>query len=126
MINLQLLIGFIGVILINSCYLPQLIKTIKSKKAGDISLMFYLLLISGMFFSLTYAISRRDIVYVVSGISSIIQSGLMIFLKIKYTKVAQKRDEEHNQKEREIVANAVLTGFTPESEPKKEKDIWGD
>ncbi len=126
MMNLQMLIGFIGVVLINSCYLPQLIKTIKSKKAGDISLMFYILLISGMFFSLTYAISRKDIVYIVSGISSILQSGFMIFLKIKYTKLAKEEKEKSDARERDVVANAIVAGFTSEIEAKKEKDIWGD
>ncbi|RKX60230.1 MAG: glutathione synthetase [Thermodesulfobacteriota bacterium] len=81
---LEAYIGYVGMILINICYLPQLIKTIKTKDVSSISLSRYLLLTSGLVCYLIYSLIRKDMVYNISNIVSTLQSLLMIFLILKY------------------------------------------
>ena len=77
-------IGFIGMIFINSCYAPQLYQTIKTKKARDINLRFYSLLLIGLFFYMVYAILISNIVYMTANTLSIIQGGLMLYFSRRY------------------------------------------
>ena len=77
-------IGFIGMIFLNICYLPQFIRTIKTKKVKDVSTTYYLCLFCGLTMYLIYSIINRDIVYFISNVSSLTQTTIMLFLIRKY------------------------------------------
>jgi len=77
-------IGLLGMICINICYIPQVLKTAVTHNVSGISLPFFLLLFTGLFLYLIYAIKRRDIIYIISNISSLIQSFLMICMVILF------------------------------------------
>jgi MtN3 and saliva related transmembrane protein len=78
------LIGFLGVFLINLAYLPQLYKTIKTKKARDISVPFYILILLGIVAYLVYAVLIENVVYMVSNTVGLISPILMIYYGAKY------------------------------------------
>ena len=46
--------GWFGAFLFATCAIPQVVKTWKSKKAGDLSLLFLLLWLGGELFSMVY------------------------------------------------------------------------
>jgi MtN3 and saliva related transmembrane protein len=80
------LIGSIAGFLSSVTFLPQVIKTYKSKSAKDISLPMFLIVISSVILWLIYGalISNRPIIYTNSAV--LIMGVIMIVLKLKYGK----------------------------------------
>ncbi len=58
------ILGFMGVILIVLCILPQLTKIIRTRQVRDISLPFWILMVGGLLFQLPHALSTKDPVYI--------------------------------------------------------------
>jgi MtN3 and saliva related transmembrane protein len=79
-------IGIVAGIFTSASLLPQLIKLIKSKKAGDISMFFLLLLITGLGLWIWYGIIRSDIPIIATNSFSFLVNGLMIILGLRYKK----------------------------------------
>jgi len=79
-------IGFVGMLFLNLCYLPQFIKTLRTKEVDDLSIKYYLLLGTGLTFYLIYSIIRRDLVYFISNVSSLTQTIIMLGLIWRYRK----------------------------------------
>jgi len=73
-------IGFTGMLFLNLCYLPQFIKTLRTKEVKDLSITNYIMLSIGLNFYLIYSIIRRDLVYFISNVSSLTQSLMMLGL----------------------------------------------
>jgi len=77
-------IGFVAAICTSISALPQVIKTIKTKKTEDISFWMYALLIVGVFLWLIYGILTQDApIYVANSITFLIV-GIVLACKIKY------------------------------------------
>ena len=72
--------GFAGMVILNIAHLPQLFKTINVRDVSGISLPFYLTLFTGLVIYLVYAIKRKDVIYIISNVSSLCQTGLMIIM----------------------------------------------
>lgn len=79
-------IGFIGMVIIQSSYAPQIYQTVKTKKSRDINLKFWTVLLAGFMFYLLYALLISNIVYITANIIAIIQAGLMLYFSRKYKK----------------------------------------
>lgn len=77
-------IGIVAGILTACSMLPQVIKTIKEKKAEAISLKMLLVLISGLVLWVVYGIMRNDWPLIATNSFSVLINVLMIFLRIKY------------------------------------------
>ena len=78
------ILGLIAAALTTSAYVPQVIKAIKTKETGDISLGMYVTLIIGVVLWLVYAFLIWNIpLLVANGISLVISTWILI-LKIKY------------------------------------------
>jgi len=77
-------IGFIGMFLVQSSYIPQIYQTIKTKKSRDLNLRFWSILWIGFCFYLAYALLILNIVYIVSNIIALTQSGLQLYLTRRY------------------------------------------
>ena len=78
------LIGLVAAICTTSSFLPQVIKTLKSKKTEDISLLMYAILTMGLFLWLVYGFILSDVPLILAnGISFSLAMSVLI-LKIKH------------------------------------------
>lgn len=79
------LLGYIASLLIIICYLPQIIKIIRTKEAKDISIEMYLLLLSGQILYTFYGILKKDIpiivVNLIGGTFNLFIIGLSLYYK---------------------------------------------
>ena len=80
------LFGWMGIFLVNVAYLPQIIKTLRLRKTGQISPLFYLSIAAGIVSYEIYALWRNDPVFITSNILGLIQPCLMIYLSVKWRK----------------------------------------
>ena len=77
-------IGIIAGLLTASSMLPQLIKTIREKKAEEISVLMLLVLISGVALWIWYGVMKKDLPIIATNSVSLFINGLMIFFRIRY------------------------------------------
>jgi len=66
--------------------IPQLIKVLKEKKAGDVSLWMLLVLFVGLGLWVYYGILKADMIIIASNVFSFIINALLAFFAIKYKK----------------------------------------
>ncbi len=78
------LLGLIAAICTTASFLPQVIKTLKSKKANDISLLMYAILTIGLFLWLVYGIALRDIPLILANGVSFSLAMSVLLLKIRH------------------------------------------
>jgi MtN3 and saliva related transmembrane protein len=64
--------------------LPQLIKTLKEKKAEDVSLKMLVCLMTGVALWLVYGILRKDLPIMLTNALSLLLNTTMVVLRIKY------------------------------------------
>lgn len=77
-------LGFIGGVLINLAFLPQVYRLFKLKSAREISLPFTSMLIFGGLFWLSYGISEAKASIIVTNIVAVVLSVMMLVAKLKY------------------------------------------
>jgi MtN3 and saliva related transmembrane protein len=77
-------IGIIAGILTAISMMPQLIKTIREKKAGEISPFMLLLLMSGLAMWVWYGSVRNDWPLIITNSFSFLLNSAMLILRLKY------------------------------------------
>jgi MtN3 and saliva related transmembrane protein len=80
------IIGLVAGILTSSSLLPQLIKTIKLRKAEEVSPFMFVLLLLGTGLWTYYGVLREDFPIIATNGFSFSLNIFMIILKIKYSK----------------------------------------
>lgn len=80
------IIGLIAGILTSSSMVPQVVKTIKEKKADDVSLFMLVVLMLGVATWVIYGIMREDMPIIVTNSFSFLVNITMIFLRLKYNR----------------------------------------
>jgi len=80
----QELLGFLGGILINAAFVPQVYRLFKLKSAREISLSFTTMMVVGGLFWLSYGIVLAKASIIISNIVAITLSIMMLFAKLKY------------------------------------------
>ena len=83
-------IGYLGAILIPLAFLPQIIKSFKTKNTQHISLFSYLIYGFGITFLLLFAIINSDFILLTCEILCIIEATAMIYLIINNRKKPEK------------------------------------
>jgi MtN3 and saliva related transmembrane protein len=78
------LLGLAAGFCTTASFLPQVIKTIKSRHTRDISLLMYIVLTLGLFLWLLYGLLLRDIPLILANGISFSLSFLVLFLKIRH------------------------------------------
>jgi len=78
------IIGFTAGILTTTAQLPQLIKTIQTKKTRDISFWMYLILSIGISLWLIYGLLLKDAPIIFANGTALISVVAVLFFKIKY------------------------------------------
>ena len=78
------LIGIGAGILTSISMLPQLIKTIKEKKADDLSMVMILVLMGGIGGWIWYGILRNDLPIILTNCFSFLLNAVLLFFRFKY------------------------------------------
>jgi MtN3 and saliva related transmembrane protein len=66
--------------------LPQVVKTLREKKAEDVSLLMLLVLMAGLILWIIYGIKRNDLPIIATNSFSLLVNIVMIILRLKYKK----------------------------------------
>jgi MtN3 and saliva related transmembrane protein len=82
--NWTQIIGLAAGILTSSSLLPQVIKTLKEKKAEDVSLLMLIVLQAGLILWITYGIKRNDLPIIATNSFSLLVNIFMVILRIRY------------------------------------------
>ena len=85
--NTTQIIGIAAGVLTSVSMLPQLIKMIKEKKAGDVSIVMLLVLISGLALWAVYGFMQDDMPIIVTNCFSFLLNVVVLIFRIKYNGV---------------------------------------
>ena len=77
-------IGLIAGTLTTAGFLPQLIKSIRTKKVDDVSVFQPIVLLAGMAFWISYGLLLNDLAIILANGISFILNAWLIILKFKY------------------------------------------
>lgn len=83
MLNLIDVIGIIAASLTTLSFLPQAIKTLKTKDTRGISLTMYLIFTIGVFFWLIYGILLQNLIIIIANSITLILSSMILSIKIR-------------------------------------------
>ena len=78
--------GFIAAALTTVAFLPQVIKTWRTKKAEDVSTVMLLMFITGLLFWIIYAIHTHALPVLIANIITFILNVTILILKLIYSK----------------------------------------
>ncbi len=83
-INYIAIIGLTAGTLTTISFLPQVIKTIKTKETKDISMAMYIVLGTGIFLWMIYGILIKDFPVILANSISFVLAIVVLILKIKH------------------------------------------
>jgi len=78
------ILGYVGGVFIVISFLPQLIKSWKTKSTKDISLCRYIIYVTGLFLYIIYAWEIKSLPVFVMNFLSIFLAGGILYFKVKY------------------------------------------
>jgi MtN3 and saliva related transmembrane protein len=78
------IIGLAAGVCTATSLLPQVFKTIKEKKADDVSLLMLLVLATGIVLWIVYGVKRNDLPIIATNSFSLLVNITMVILRIKY------------------------------------------
>lgn len=76
------IIGYIAAFLTTASFLPQALKTIKTKDTSGISLVMYLMFVGGVALWLIYGILIQNRIIIFANLITLILAGLVFSVKI--------------------------------------------
>ena len=77
-------IGLLAATLTTGAFLPQMLKTWRTKSAQDVSLGMLITFIMGVFLWLVYGLMRQDIAIILANAVTLFLNLMILWLKIKY------------------------------------------
>ena len=83
--------GYIAAILTTAAFLPQLIKTLKTKKADDVSLITLIMFIIGVLCWIVYGYKISSIPILLANLITLILNLLILISKIYFSKSYSQR-----------------------------------
>ena len=84
------IIGIAAGICTASSLLPQVVKTLKQKKAEDVSIWMLLVLQAGLILWIVYGFKRSDFPIIATNIFSLVVNITMVVLRIRYSRDLEK------------------------------------
>jgi len=78
--------GYFAAILTTLAFLPQLIKTLKTKKAEDVSLITLIMFLTGVFSWIIYGYKISSTPILIANIVTFILNFLILIFKINFSK----------------------------------------
>ncbi len=82
--SLSTVIGFLAAIFTTSSFLPQAIKTIRTKNTKDLSLFMYLIFSAGVTLWLVYGIVISDYPVIIANAVTLVFALIILGYKVKY------------------------------------------
>jgi MtN3 and saliva related transmembrane protein len=82
--NIYELLGTTGSLIMCASSIPQIIKTYRTKSADSLSGSYLAILIMGMLLILSYALYRKDIVFIFGNVLSLLLTGILGGLWYRY------------------------------------------
>jgi len=79
--------GFFAAILTTAAFLPQLIKTLKTKKADDVSLITLIMFIIGVISWIIYGYKISSIPILIANLITLILNLLILISKLYFSKI---------------------------------------
>ena len=83
-LNFVEILGFVAAFLTTASFIPQAVKVIKTKHTHDLSLYMYSMFFVGVGLWLVYGIIINSIPIILANFITLIFSGIILFMKIKY------------------------------------------
>ena len=80
------LIGIMATVFAVSSSIPQIIKSIKTRKTDDVSIWLVIVLIIGLSLWVVYGIGINDLVIIIANSIAVCINTILLLLKIKYSK----------------------------------------
>lgn len=77
-------IGIIAAICTTASFVPQVIKTLKTRQTKDISLSMYVIFTLGLVSWLIYGIALKDVPIILANTLTLALTFIIIFLKVKH------------------------------------------
>lgn len=77
------IIGYFAAFLTTASFLPQVFKALKTKDTTGISLIMYLMFISGVILWLIYGILLENKIIIFANLITLILAGIVLLVKIK-------------------------------------------
>lgn len=87
--DLTTILGFVAACLTTSAFVPQAVKTWKTRSTGDLSLGMFLLLFVGTICWFTYGLLKNDLPIILANGITLSLSFIILFFKIKGLKDGQ-------------------------------------
>jgi MtN3 and saliva related transmembrane protein len=78
------LLGFLAAILTTAAFVPQVVKTWKSKSAEDLSLSMLATFTTGVFLWFLYGLAIGSAPVTVANFLTLLQSGVLVALRIRF------------------------------------------
>lgn len=79
-------IGYVAGAFTTGSTIPQLVKTIRTKEAADVSIRMYIMYLSGASLWTLYGVLRADWSIIIANGAAILLTTTMLVLKIKYSR----------------------------------------
>jgi len=78
------ILGTTGSLVMCASSIPQIMKTYRTKSADSLSGSYLAILIMGMLLILSYALYRKDIVFIFGNVLSLLLTGILVGLWYRY------------------------------------------
>jgi len=92
--------GTTGSLIMCASSIPQIMKTYRTKCSDSLSGSYLAILVLGMLLILSYALYRKDIVFIFGNVLSLLLTGILIVLRYKYNANTKQREKLNiNQQE---------------------------
>jgi MtN3 and saliva related transmembrane protein len=79
------IIGYLAAFLTTGSFLPQVIKTIKTRDTSGISLLMYSMFVCGVFLWLVYTIYLQNLTMIIANGITLFLSAIVLVIKVKNT-----------------------------------------
>ena len=76
--------GLLAAFCSTAAFVPQVVKTWRTRSTKDISLIMFLVLVTGILLWLTYGVMIRDIPLIVANAVTLLLAGTVLFFKLKH------------------------------------------
>jgi len=80
---LESIVGSIAACLTTLCFVPQVIKVLKTRHTKDISLAMYIIFVFGVFMWLVYGIMLGKLPIIIANVATFILASIILYVKVK-------------------------------------------
>lgn len=87
------ILGITGSLIVSASVIPQIIKTYKTKKADDLSILYLGILTTGMVMITLYSLYVGNLIFILGNIWSVASTGILIVLCYRYRNMREETED---------------------------------